>query len=79
MASGKHHSDVEGLLEKVAGLRPLIEQHIETSEHERRLATPIFEGLRDAGLFQLMVPKALGGFELDPVSALLRSRRVLAH
>lgn len=61
-------SVVDDLLAKVEQLRPLIESHIETNERERRLAPAVVEAFRDAGLFQLVVPKSLGGLELDPVS-----------
>ena len=59
---------INDLRAKVRELRPIIEANVEANERERRLVPAIFEALRDARLFQLAIPKALGGFELDPVS-----------
>jgi alkylation response protein AidB-like acyl-CoA dehydrogenase len=47
---------------------PIIVEHAKTTERERRLARPVVEALRDAGLFRLFTPRALGGLELDPVT-----------
>ena len=68
MSSSESTAVVEDLLAKVQELRPLIESHIEANERERRLAAPVVDAFRKARLFQLAVPKSLGGLELDPVS-----------
>lgn len=41
-------------------------EHATASEEGRRLAAPVVEALRDAGLFRLCVPAALGGLEAHP-------------
>lgn len=72
MASAETFSQkttVESLLKKVQQLAPIIKQYARDSERERRLATPVAEALRAAGLYRLWRPKTFGGFELDPVSA----------
>lgn len=62
-----HESDhVDRLIEHLAGLRPLIEQHRAAFDDERRLPEPVFDALCEIGAFRLFVPKALGGPELSP-------------
>jgi alkylation response protein AidB-like acyl-CoA dehydrogenase len=47
---------------------PVIARHAETTERDRRLAPPVLEALRAAGLFRLFTPRALGGLEIDAVT-----------
>jgi len=58
------------LLRAVQEIEPIIRQHAPEAERERRLASPVAETMRQAGLYRLWRPKAFGGFELDPVSGL---------
>ena len=60
----------EDLLDRVAALRPVVELHRAWAEANRRMATEVFIALRDAGMFALWKPQAVGGFETDPVTAL---------
>jgi alkylation response protein AidB-like acyl-CoA dehydrogenase len=56
------------LFEAIERIRPTLEATRSQSEAERHLAKPAFEALRDAGLFRVVVPRALGGYEADPVT-----------
>jgi alkylation response protein AidB-like acyl-CoA dehydrogenase len=58
----------ESLIARARALEPIVRQHAETTERERRLARPVFEAMRDAGLFRMFTPRALGGLEADPVT-----------
>src|SRR4051812_39229925 len=60
----------EPLLESVRALRPLIIEHADASERDRRLAPPIVEAMRKAGVFHMLVPRALGGGEAHPLDML---------
>ena len=48
-------------------LAPLIAQHADEAERERRLARPVADALVNVGLFRLLVPQALGGAGASPL------------
>jgi alkylation response protein AidB-like acyl-CoA dehydrogenase len=50
-------------------LAPRIEQTRAASAAQRRLPGELARAMAEAGLFALLVPRALGGLELDPLSA----------
>ncbi len=50
-------------LDAVARLKPLIEQHAGEADQQRHLSDEVIEGLREAGLFHLWLPQAVGGHE----------------
>ena len=52
-------------LELARKLVPLIRSCADQIETDRELPRPLFEALADAGLFQLALPRALGGAEID--------------
>ena len=60
----------ETLVEKARTLGPVIREHTEAAERERRLSKPVIEALNRAGLTRMAVPKSLGGLETDPVTML---------
>jgi alkylation response protein AidB-like acyl-CoA dehydrogenase len=51
-------------LAKAEALGDLVAQYRDDGERGRRLPQPIFEALRDAGLFHVWVPQRFGGAEL---------------
>lgn len=61
---------VETLLERVRAIAPIITEHAAAAERERRLSKPVFEAMRDAGLYRMWIPRELGGYEVDPVSGM---------
>lgn len=63
-------STSDTLLRAVREIEPIIRQHAPEAERERKLATPVARALHQTGLYRLWRPKALGGFELDPISGL---------
>jgi alkylation response protein AidB-like acyl-CoA dehydrogenase len=58
----------QSLLDQISEIEPLIREHSARAEHERRLAQPVVEALRDRGYFRLFRPAARGGHELDPMA-----------
>jgi len=51
---------------RVCKLAPTIAVHADRAEAERRLPAPLTDALHDAGLFRMLLPRSLGGAELDP-------------
>jgi alkylation response protein AidB-like acyl-CoA dehydrogenase len=53
---------------RARALAPLVAAHAEQGERERRLPGAVLAPLVDAGLFRLLLPRACGGAEVDPVA-----------
>ena len=52
-------------LDAARKLVPMIRSCADEIEAQRELPRPLFEALADAGMFQLALPRSLGGAELD--------------
>lgn len=63
-------AQVEQLLETARGLEPIIREHADRGEQERRLPQPVVDALKSAGFLRLCRPRALGGLEADPWAAM---------
>jgi alkylation response protein AidB-like acyl-CoA dehydrogenase len=55
----------EQLVERAAGLVPLLAKHAGWSEENRRLHEEVIGALGEAGIFRMRVPARYGGFECD--------------
>src|SRR5687768_4526145 len=58
----------ESLLERARALEPIIREHADEAERERRLARAVVDAMRESGLFRMFTPRAYGGSESDPVT-----------
>lgn len=67
------------LLEAAGGIAPVIRQHRDEAEHERRLSAPVLAALHEAGLLRMCTPRALGGLETDPVTRALVIEEISGH
>ncbi|MGH7845135.1 MAG: acyl-CoA dehydrogenase family protein [Candidatus Binatia bacterium] len=57
--------ETQSPLDAARKLVPMIQSCADQIEAGRELPQPLFEALADAGLFQLALPRALGGAEID--------------
>jgi len=62
--------DIAAPEEIVARLEPTLREYAPAAEAERRLAPEAMAAMVDAGVFRSLMPRAFGGMELDPLSAL---------
>ena len=58
-------TETQSPLDAARKLVPMIRSCADQIEADRELPQPLFEALADAGLFQLALPRALGGTEID--------------
>jgi indole-3-acetate monooxygenase len=56
------------LLEAARRIAPVIREHADEAERERRLSPPVLAALHDAGLLRMCTPRSLGGLEVDPLT-----------
>ena len=63
-------SITDTLLQAVRNIEPIIRQYAPDAERDCKLSSVVAQAMHEAGLYRLWRPKALGGFELDPVSGL---------
>ena len=57
--------DIKAIVDRVG---PIAREHAEESERLRQLAQPVVDVMIEQRVFKCLVPHALGGLELDPVS-----------
>jgi len=67
------------LLEAARRIAPVIREHNQDSERERRLSPPVLAALHEAGLLRICTPPSLGGLEADPVTRALVIEEISAH
>jgi indole-3-acetate monooxygenase len=68
MTPGQQTSRGADVVATATGLASFIRSHAAETESNRRLSPAVVDALRDAGFFRLLLPRSLGGLELDPVS-----------
>lgn len=67
---------IDGLIERIAAIRPILEKNAGETERNRRVVDENIAALKDAGAFKIMVPKRYGGWEADIRTKLEVSREV---
>jgi indole-3-acetate monooxygenase len=60
------HGEGASLIDIAHSLEPLIREHAEVIE-EGRIPPPLVDALYDAGVFKAMLPREVGGLEVEPV------------
>ena len=67
---------IDGLLERIAAVRPILEKNANQTESDRRVVEENIAVLKETGAFKIMVPKRYGGWESDIRTHLEVSREV---
>src|ERR671936_451410 len=62
--------DAQPLVQAAAALRPVIRSYHEEIERDQRLPHALVEQLHAAGFYRLVIPRALGGLQVDPLTYL---------
>ena len=62
-----YHVDAS-LVETAATLGPIIREYAGVAELNGRLARPVLDAMKAAGMYRLFTPRSLGGREIDPVT-----------
>jgi alkylation response protein AidB-like acyl-CoA dehydrogenase len=62
------HGTVDTLLDRVKAIAPMLRASAAEAEAQRRLARPVVDALRQAGLYSMAHPKTFGGLEVDPLT-----------
>ena len=57
--------DAAELVKRAHSLVPLLKKYAASAEQQRKPADEVIEALRESGVFEMMVPQAYGGLELD--------------
>jgi len=67
------------LLEAARRIVPVIREHNQEAERERRLSPPALAALHEAGLLRMCTPRSLGGLEVDPLTRALVIEEISGH
>ena len=62
--------DSQPLVQAAAAMRPMLRDCHEEIEREQRLPTALVAQLRAAGFYRMVIPRALGGLQVDPLTYL---------
>ena len=60
--------DAQPLVRAAAEMRPVLRQHHEEIEREQRIPRVLFEQLHAAGFYRMVIPRSLGGLQVDPLT-----------
>jgi alkylation response protein AidB-like acyl-CoA dehydrogenase len=69
MSSLTADASLLSLLNAVHEIEPVILAHAADAERDRRLSDAVTSALRAVGLYRMWRPKALGGLEVEPMTA----------
>src|SRR6266536_3043296 len=67
------------LIEAARQIVPVIREHNEEAERERRLSRPVLDALYETGLLRMFTPRSLGGLEVDPITRALVIEEIAGH
>src|SRR6202049_3270640 len=62
--------DAQPLVQAAAALKPVIRTYQEDIEREQRMPPVLVAQLREAGFYKMVIPRSLGGLEVDTLTYL---------
>ena len=62
--------DAQPLVQAAAALQPVLRRYHEEIEREQRMPPPLVEQLHAAGFYRMVIPRSLGGLQVDPLTYL---------
>jgi indole-3-acetate monooxygenase len=62
--------DAQPVVQAAAALQPMLRRYHDEIEHEQRLSPALVEQLHAAGCYRMVIPRALGGLQVDPLTYL---------
>src|SRR5437763_12766450 len=62
--------DAQPVVQAAAALQPALREHHVEIEREQRFPRALVEQLREAGFYRMVIPRSLGGLEVDPLTYL---------
>ena len=62
--------DAQPLVQAAAALQPVLRKYHDEIEREQRMPPALFEQLREAGFYKMVIPRSLGGLQVDPLTYL---------
>ncbi|WP_244563738.1 acyl-CoA dehydrogenase family protein [Ensifer aridi] len=74
-----HWEPDTSLIDAAREIAPIIREHSEEAERERRLSQPVLDALHETGLLRMTTPRSLGGLETDPVTRALVVEEIGRH
>ena len=67
------------IIDAARQIAPVIREHNEEAERERRLSRPVLDALYESGLLRMFTPNSLGGLEVDPITRALVLEEIAGH
>ena len=62
--------DAQPVVQAAAALQPVLRRYHEEIEREQRLPKALVEQLHAAGFYRMVIPRSLGGLQVDPLTYL---------
>ena len=62
--------DAQPLVQAAAALQPVLRKYHDEIEREQRMPPALVEQLRESGFYKMVIPRSLGGLQVDPLTYL---------
>src|SRR5215470_5757780 len=62
--------DAQPVVQAAAALKPALREYHEEIEREQRMPPALFEQFKEATSYKMVIPRSLGGLQVDPLSYL---------